>query len=62
MELKDYIKDVREDERFNILKNIEDLTKNAAEENKHIIFHNVYHLVKLALTFTYCNKYGTHIF
>ncbi|KAI3766200.1 hypothetical protein L2E82_16252 [Cichorium intybus] len=49
VELKNYIKDVREDERFNQLKSIGELAKKMVEEQKHIIFPKVYLLLKLAL-------------
>ncbi|KAI3709522.1 hypothetical protein L2E82_39284 [Cichorium intybus] len=49
VELGNYIKDVREDERFNHLKSIGDLAKKMVEEKKHIIFPKVYLLLKLAL-------------
>nr|KAJ0197641.1 hypothetical protein LSAT_V11C700376230 [Lactuca sativa] len=49
VELGNYIKDVQEDERFNDLKNIEDLDKKMVEEKKHIIFPKIYLLVRLAL-------------
>ncbi|XP_052625946.1 uncharacterized protein LOC111920224 [Lactuca sativa] len=38
VELGNYIKDMREDERFNDLKSIGDLAKKMVEEKKHIIF------------------------
>nr|KAJ0217053.1 hypothetical protein LSAT_V11C300152970 [Lactuca sativa] len=44
-----YIKDVREDERFADLKSIGDLAKKMVEEKKHIIFPKIYLLVKLSL-------------
>ncbi|KAL4571449.1 hypothetical protein LXL04_018209 [Taraxacum kok-saghyz] len=49
VELKNYIKDVREDERFSQLKSIGELAKKIVKENKHIIFPKVYLLLKLAL-------------
>ncbi|XP_052627576.1 uncharacterized protein LOC111886690 [Lactuca sativa] len=49
VELGNYIKDVREDERFADLKSIGDLAKKMVEEKKHIIFPKIYLLVKLAL-------------
>ncbi|XP_023735456.1 uncharacterized protein LOC111883364 [Lactuca sativa] len=49
VELGNYIKDVREDERFNDLKSIGDLAKKMVQEKKHIIFPKIYLLVKLAL-------------
>ncbi|KAI3513615.1 hypothetical protein L1887_20951 [Cichorium endivia] len=49
VELGNYIKDVREDERFNHLKSIGDLAQKMVEEKKHIIFPKVYLLLKLAL-------------
>ncbi|XP_052621644.1 uncharacterized protein LOC111906147 [Lactuca sativa] len=49
VELGNYIKDVREDERFNDLKSIGDLVKKMVEEKKHIIFPKIYLLMKLAL-------------
>ncbi|KAJ9559793.1 hypothetical protein OSB04_004953 [Centaurea solstitialis] len=49
LELQNYIKDVREDERFNQLKSIGDLGKKMVETKKHIIFPKVYLLLKLAL-------------
>lgn len=47
MYLKIYIKDVQEDERFNLLKSIGELADKMAEEHKHILFHKVYLLLKL---------------
>ena len=49
VELKNYIKDVREDERFHQLKSIGELAKKMVKEQKHIIFPKVYLLLKLAL-------------
>nr|KAJ0224812.1 hypothetical protein LSAT_V11C100002390 [Lactuca sativa] len=49
VELGNYIKDMREDERFNDLKSIGDLAKKMVEEKKHIIFPKIYLLMKLAL-------------
>ena len=49
LELQNYITDVREDERFNQLKNIGDLGKKMVESKKRIIFLKVYPLLKLAL-------------
>ena len=49
VELKNYIKDGREDERFSQLKSIGELAKKMVKENKHIIFPKVYRLLKLAL-------------
>ncbi|XP_023766995.2 uncharacterized protein LOC111915579 [Lactuca sativa] len=49
VELKNYIKNVREDERFNQLKNIGELSKKMVEVQKHIIYSKVYLLLKLAL-------------
>ena len=49
VELRNYIKNVQEDERFNHLKSIVDLAKKMVEVKKHIIFPKVYLLLKLAL-------------
>ena len=49
VELRNYIKDVQEDERFDHLKSIVDLAKKMVEVKKHIIFPKVYLLLKLAL-------------
>ena len=49
MEVGNYIKDVREDERFNHLKSLGDLSKKMVETKKHIIFPKVYLLLRLAL-------------
>ncbi|KAL4557435.1 hypothetical protein LXL04_035612 [Taraxacum kok-saghyz] len=63
VELKNYIKDVQEDERFHQLKSIGELAKKIVKEQKHIIFPKVYLLMKLALIFTCCNiECGTRIF
>ncbi|KAI3708356.1 hypothetical protein L2E82_37524 [Cichorium intybus] len=43
VELQNYIKDVREDERFNRLKSIGELAKKMVDEQKHIIFPKTRH-------------------
>nr|KAJ0213818.1 hypothetical protein LSAT_V11C400223710 [Lactuca sativa] len=49
VKLGNYIKDVREDERFNDLKNIGDFAKKSVEVKNHIISPKIYLLVKLTL-------------
>ncbi|KAL4561286.1 hypothetical protein LXL04_033450 [Taraxacum kok-saghyz] len=49
VELRNYIKDVQEDEIFDHLKSILYLAKKMVEVKKHIIFPKVYLLLKLAL-------------
>ena len=54
MEIGNYIKDVREDERFHDLKSIVDLAKKMVEEKKHIIFPKIYLLMKLTRSNSKC--------
>ncbi|KAJ9560496.1 hypothetical protein OSB04_005656 [Centaurea solstitialis] len=61
-ELQNYIKDVREDERFNQLKSIGDLGKKMVETKKHIIFPKVYLLLKLALILPVATSSVEHAF
>nr|KAJ0206281.1 hypothetical protein LSAT_V11C500267400 [Lactuca sativa] len=49
VEFKNYIKDVREGERFNQLKSIGEFAKKMVDGKKHIIYLKVYLLLKLAL-------------